>query len=201
MKILLASNNKGKINEIRDLCPDYEVLSLNDISILLGRSISITEEQNTFEENALEKCQGLYEQVKEYDPNVICIADDSGLMIDGLNGFPGVHTARWMDADDHIKNIELLNRMRENNNRECHYTTAIALVSAHLSKVYTNVLNGLLADACTGENGFGFDEIFMLESGFTLAEISTVEKYKISPRTKALELLKEELDKRKKFCF
>lgn len=190
MTILLASNNKGKIREIKELYKDYEVLSLYEMEEKLGRKLEVTEEQDTFEKNAMEKCKCLYELVKEYDENIICIADDSGISIDGINGFPGVHTARWMDADDHIKNIELLKKMEGKTNRSCHYTTAIALVSKNIEQVCSYTLDGLLTTECIGDNGFGFDEIFMLDNGLTLAEIPTEEKLKISPRTKALEMTK-----------
>ncbi len=191
MKILLASDNKGKIKEIKELYKDYEVISLKEMEEIVGRKLEVSEEQDTFEKNALEKCFCLYELIKDYDENVICIADDSGISIDGLNGFPGVHTARWMNADDHTKNIELLKRMGGNTNRSCHYTTAIAIISKKINKVCSYTLDGILTMECMGDNGFGFDEIFMLPNNLTLAQISTEEKYKISPRTKALEMTRE----------
>ncbi len=191
MKILLASDNKGKIKEIKELYKDYEVLSLKEMEEILGKKLEVFEEQDTFEKNALEKCSCLYELVKDYDENVICIADDSGIAIDGIDGFPGVHTARWMDADDHTKNIELLKKMEGNTDRGCHYTTALAIISKNINKVCSYTLDGIMTTECIGNNGFGFDEIFMLPSNLTLAQISTEEKYKISPRTKALEMTKD----------
>ena len=121
------------------------------------------------------------------------MADDSGISIDALGGFPGLHTARWMDADDHTKNLALLEKMNGiiKEKRTCHYTTAIAIADYNISNCCEYVLDGYIAEECRGENGFGFDEIFELENGKTLAEISSEEKYKISPRKNALEKIKK----------
>lgn len=189
-KIIVASSNKGKIREIKEIFTEYEVLPIKEASELFGKELIVNEEQETFKDNALEKVRGLYEQVgKDY----ICIADDSGISIDALDGFPGVHTARWMDADDHTKNIALLHKLEgvEKDKRTCHYTTVIALKSADIEETFEYTLDGIVADNYRGENGFGFDEIFELPSGLTLAEISTEEKFEISPRKKALDMIDE----------
>lgn len=188
--VILASSNQGKIREIKEVFKDYEVLSIKEARELLGKELIVNEEQDTFKDNALEKAKELFEQVGD---KYICIADDSGISIDKLNGFPGVHTARWMDADDHVKNIELL-RMLDGVKKEeriCHYTTVIAIKSSDMEKAFEYTLDGVISNECRGENGFGFDEIFELQDGLTLAEISTEEKLKISPRKKALEMIEE----------
>ncbi|MBR3144060.1 non-canonical purine NTP pyrophosphatase [Candidatus Saccharibacteria bacterium] len=189
-KIILASSNQGKIREIQAIIKDAEVLSLKDAEELLGKQIVVTEEQDTFEGNALEKVRGLYEQVGS---GYICIADDSGLSIDALDGFPGVFTARWMDADDHTKNLELIKKVDASgdNSRICHYTTVIALKSDTEEKCFESTLDGTVADHCRGDNGFGFDEIFVLPDGSTLAEIDMDTKNQLSPRRKALDELKQ----------
>lgn len=188
--VVVASNNKGKIREIKDIFKDYEVLSIIDIEEKLGKKIIVTEEQDTFKGNALEKVNCLY---KELGDDFICIADDSGISIDVLNGFPGVHTARFIDADDHTKNLELLKKVEgiSKEKRNCHYTTVIALKDKNHEKTFEAVLDGIISENTRGENGFGFDEIFELESGKTLAQITTEEKLKISPRKKALEMVNE----------
>ena len=195
-KIILASSNPGKIREIQAIIKDVEVLSLKDAEELLGKKIIVTEEQDTFKGNALEKVRGLYEQV---GPGFVCIADDSGLSIDALNGFPGVFTARWMDADDHTKNLELIKKVAESgdNSRVCHYTTVIALKSDAEERCFESTLDGTVSTECRGTNGFGFDEIFVLPDGMTLAEIDMEKKNKISPRRKALDALKDYLDNEK----
>ena len=193
MKILVASNNKGKIKEIKEIFKDFEVLSLKDIEKLLNKKLIIKENQNTFEKNALEKARNLFEQVGE---NYICIADDSGISIDALNGFPGVKTARWMDADDHIKNINLLKKLKntKKDDRVCHYTTVIALKSKNIEKTFKYTLDGIVSNETRGNNGFGFDEIFEIKNGKTLAELPTKEKLEISPRKKALNKLQNMLN-------
>lgn len=189
-KIVVASSNKGKISEIKKIFNNYEVLSIRDMEEKLGMHIIVNEDKETFKDNALEKVRDLYNQVgKDY----ICIADDSGISIDILNGFPGVHTARWMDANDHKKNIELLKMVRNvsKDKRTCHYTTVIALKDKNIEKTFEYTLDGYVSGEVRGNNGFGFDEIFELENGLTLAEISTEEKLEISPRKNALNMVND----------
>ena len=188
--IILASNNQGKIKEIKYIFKDYDVIALKEAEQLLGKELIVTEDQETFQDNALEKARTLYDQVGDA---YTCIADDSGLSIDSLDGFPGVHTARWVDADDHTKNLMLLEKLEDKDDRTCHYTTVIALKDANEERVFEYTLDGQIADNCRGDNGFGFDEIFEIENGKTLAEISTEEKTSISPRTKALEKIEKYL--------
>ena len=188
-KIILASSNPGKIKEVQVIFEDFDVISLKEAEKLLSKEIKITEDQETFSGNALEKACGLYEQVGS---DFICIADDSGLVIDCLDGFPGVHTARWLDADDHTKNLALLEKVEAEMpaDRSCHYTTAIAIKSSTIEKVFKSTLDGIVAKSCRGDNGFGFDEIFELPSGKTLAEITFTEKNQLSPRRQALDQLR-----------
>lgn len=187
-QIVVASSNKGKINEIKNIFDNYDVLTLKEMEEILGKSIEVTEDQDTFIENALEKVRCLYNAVGE---EYLCIADDSGISIDVLNGFPGVYTARWMDADDHTKNLELLKRVGDTptNERGCRYTTVIALKSKDFEEYFEYVLDGIVSNNLRGSNGFGFDEIFELPNGQTLAEITQEEKMSISPRKKALEMV------------
>lgn len=188
--VIVASNNKGKIREIKEIFKDYDVLSIKDMEEKLEKEIIVTEEQDTFKGNALEKVNCLYNELGD---EFICIADDSGISIDALNGFPGVHTARFIDADDHTKNLELLKKVEgvPKEKRSCHYTTVIALKDKSHEETFESVLDGVISENTRGENGFGFDEIFELETGNTLAQISTEEKLKISPRKKALEMVNE----------
>ena len=187
-QIVIASGNKGKLKEIGEIFNEYEIISLKEIEEKLGKELIVEEDEDTFEKNAFVKAKMLSEQIgKDY----IVIADDSGISIDGLDGFPGIHTQRWMDANDHIKNMALLEKMEGNTDRGCHYTTAIAAYGQNLSLVKSHTLSGTMTTEVRGDNGFGFDEIFELPNGKTLAEISTEEKYEVSPRRKALEELKK----------
>lgn len=192
-KILVtASNNNGKIREIKEIFNDYDILSISEMEKKLGKKIIVTENQMTFSENAREKVNCLYQEIGE---DYICIGDDSGISIDALDGFPGVHTARWMNADDHIKNLELLKRLENipKNKRQCHYTTVIAIKGKEIDKTFEYTLNGIISLNVRGNNGFGFDEIFELPNGKTLAEITMKEKLELSPRRKALDMAIEYL--------
>ena len=191
--ILVATSNKGKIKEFKEIFKDCEVLSLKESEKLLNKKIIIKEDKNTFKENAIEKAKCLYEQAGE---KYICVADDSGISIDALDGFPGIHTARWMDADDHTKNLCLLEKLKniKKEQRKCHYTTVIAKKTNKEEKTFENTLDGIVSTKVRGDNGFGFDEIFELKSKKTLAELSTDEKLKLSPRKKALDKLKKYLE-------
>ena len=149
----------------------------------------------TFSENAREKVNCLYQEIGD---DYICIGDDSGISINALDGFPGVHTARWMNADDHMKNLELLKRLENvpKNKRQCHYTTVIAIKGKEIDKIFEYTLDVIISLNVRGNNGFGFDEIFELSNGLTLSEIKMEEKVKISPRKKALMMIKMYLDEK-----
>lgn len=194
-QIVFASNNKGKINEVKAILKDYDILSISDMEKILNKKIIVTENGNTFKANALEKTISLYNQIGD---NYLCIGDDSGISIDYLNGFPGVYTARWLDKDDHFKNLELLKKLKGvlKEKRTCHYTTVIALKGKNIIKTFEYTLDGVISDSPRGENGFGFDEIFELSNGLTLSEIKLKEKVKISPRKKALMMIKMYLDEK-----
>ena len=146
----------------------------------------------TFSENAREKVNCLYQEIGD---DYTCIGDDSGISIDALDGFPGVHTARWMNADDHMKNLELLKRLENvpKNKRQCHYTTVIAIKGKEIDKIFEYTLDVIISLNVRGNNGFGFDEIFELPNGKTLAEITMKEKLELSPRRKALDMAIEYL--------
>lgn len=190
--LVVASNNNGKIKEIKEIFTDYDILSISEMEKKLGKKIIVTENQMTFSENAREKVNCLYQEIGD---DYICIGDDSGISIDALDGFPGVHTARWMNADDHMKNLELLKRLENvpKNRRQCHYTTVIAIKGKEIDKIFEYTLDGIISLNVRGNNGLGFDEIFELPNGKTLAEITMKEKLELSPRRKALDMAIEYL--------
>lgn len=190
--LVVASNNNGKIKEIKEIFTDYDILSISEMEKKLGKKIIVTENQMTFSENAREKVNCLYQEIGD---DYICIGDDSGISIDELDGFPGVHTARWMNADDHMKNLELLKRLENvpKNRRQCHYTTVIAIKGKEIDKIFEYTLDGIISLNVRGNNGFGFDEIFELPNGKILAEITMKEKLELSPRRKALDMAIEYL--------
>ena len=187
MKIIVATGNKGKLKEIKEIFSEYEIISNKEA----GFNIDIEEDAETFEENALKKAKAIAEVSGE-----ICLGDDSGIMIDYFKGWPGVRTARWMNGTDREKNFAIIEKMQRipKEQRTVHWVTAIAVVDKDGNE-YTGVhtVDGIVTLEPRGENGFGFDEIFELPNGKTLAELSDEEKNEIGARKKALEKVKKDL--------
>lgn len=186
MKILIATSNQGKVEEIKQILKEYEIISLKEIKC----EIEIEEDGKTFEENAIKKACQTYEKVK-----IPCIADDSGIEIEKLNGWPGVKTARILGEEKsgneyaRERNEYMLEKMKNivGKKRKAKHITCIAYCDENSIKVVRGEQEGYIATSPKGENGFGFDEIFELEDGRTMAEISKEEKNQISSRKKALE--------------
>jgi len=188
--MILATNNKGKIKEIKSIFKDYEIYSLKDKNI----TIDVIEDTDSFVGNAKKKAMEIYDITKEET-----IADDSGLCINCLNGFPGVETHRFLgdDATDKMRNEYLINEVNKYTDRSAKFVCDLVYYDGKDIIIGEGVLNGYIARECRGNNGFGFDEIFELENGLTLAELSTEEKNKLSARTMAIKKLRKELKKRK----
>lgn len=182
-RIIVATRNSGKILEIREIFKDYEVLSIEDIEKELSTYIVIKEDKDTFRANALEKVRCLYDSVGK---DFICMADDSGLEIDYLNGFPGVKTSRWMKGTDEERNRAIIKKMEGVSDRASHYTTCIGIKGKKFEMVFSDTLDGVIGKCSKGNQGFGFDPIFFVGNK-SLAELSMEEKLAISPRRKALE--------------
>lgn len=185
-KILIATHNDGKLAMIKELFPNYRIVSLNDLEYF----VEPEENGETFEENAIIKAKFYHQNLDE-----ICIADDSGICVPVLNNFPGVRTKRWFKGTDRERNLALINKLKDFDkiDRKVNFITAIAIALHGTIIVETEILSGYIADTPRGENGFGFDEIFELENGKTLAELSFDEKLEISTRKKALEKIKKYL--------
>lgn len=187
-EIVFASNNKGKIREVQEILSDYKILSLEE----MGIDIDVEEDKDTFEGNAIKKAV----EISKYLNGKMVIADDSGIEIEYLDGFPGVFTKRWNAGTDRDRNLEIIKKLEgvKKENRKITMVTAIAL--AENEKVITTIgkIEGYVANQPKGDNGFGFDEIFELENEKTIAEMLPEEKNKISARKRALEALKEKLN-------
>ena len=188
-EIVIASSNKGKIKEIQEILSNYKIISLKELNINLD--IEIEENEKTFLENAIKKATEISKNLN----GKLCIADDSGIEIEYLNGFPGVHTKRWMEGTDRQRNLAILDKLQgvPKDKRKITFTTAMALTNGRDLITAEGKIDGYVSENIRGENGFGFDEIFELENGKTLAELSNNEKNEISSRKKALEILKEKL--------
>ena len=193
-KIILASNNKGKIAEVKEILKDMnvEVISMKEA----GLEVDIEENGSTFEENALIKAEAIMKMTGE-----ITIADDSGLEVDYLNKEPGIYSARYMghDTSYDIKNNAIIQRLEgvKGTDRSARFVCAMAVVFPDGKNIIARgTMEGLIADKPMGENGFGYDPIMYLpEYQKTSAQLSSEEKNKISHRGKALEKLKTQLQK------
>lgn len=194
-RILFATGNQGKMKEVREILADLgvEVISMREA----GVSAEIVENGETFEENAVIKARTIMELTGE-----VTLADDSGLEIDALGGEPGVYSARYMGEDTsyHIKNNDLIRRLSQvpRQQRTARFVCSIAAAFPDGEIITTDgVIEGLIGYEEAGENGFGYDPIFVVpQLGCTTAQLSDEQKNEISHRGKALRKMKEELRKR-----
>ena len=187
--IVMASGNRGKIKEAQEILKEYKIIPMKE----LGINIDVEEDKETFIENATKKAETIAKELNDK----MCLADDSGIEIESLNGFPGVHTKRWLNGTDRERNLAILDKLQgvSKDKRKIKFITAIALSDGNETISVEANIDGYVAESPRGENGFGFDEIFELENGRTLAELSNEEKNEISARRKALEKLREKLIK------
>lgn len=188
-EIVIASGNKGKIKEAQEILKEYKIISIEEI----GVNVDVEEDQKTFEENATKKAETIAKELG----GKMCLADDSGIEIEYLDNFPGVYTKRWHNGTDRERNLALIEKLQgvPKEKRKIVFTTAIALSDGKKTICETGKIEGYVTEESRGENGFGFDEIFELENGKTLAEISSEEKNKISARKIALEKIRQKLEK------
>lgn len=184
MKLVFASNNKNKIKEIKNQLPSQiEILSLEDI----GCNVDIPETASTIEGNALLKADYIKRHYG-YD----CFADDSGLEVDALNAEPGVFSARYAgEPKDDQKNIDkLLSKLEGQTNRKANFKTVITLHYKGQTHHFTGIVNGNITTQRIGDQGFGYDPVFMPDNyDITFAQMPLEQKTTISHRAKAVEQL------------
>ena len=191
MRIVVASGNKGKIKEIKEFFKDYDVIPYTD----LVDKFEVEENGNTFKENAIIKAKAIAEKL----PNEIILADDSGISVPVLNNAPGIYSARFagVNASDKDNLNKLINELKKKNIKKtpAFYTAAIALATPYGVFTMHGFMRGNVIDEARGENGFGYDPMF-IPTGFdkTLGELESEVKKSFSHRTKALNLAKIILD-------
>lgn len=193
MKLLLATQNKNKVIELKRLLkdyPQYEVNSLSDMNI----QDDIEETGLTFEDNARLKALHIYRLT-----GIACIADDSGLEIEALNNEPGVYSARYLGENTAytIKNQVILDRMKDSTNRSARFVSVVCLVLSE-DEIYSfeGIMPGSIGFEAKGDNGFGYDPIFV-PKGYNLsyAEMELDVKNKLSHRGQALRKAVDFLEK------
>ncbi len=204
MKIVFATNNQHKLEEIRQILGDrIEVLSLKDI----GCDVDIPETGKTLEENAMQKAQYIWEHY-----HLSCFADDTGLEVEALNGAPGIYSARYasmeegrgaVSHDAEANMNRLLRELKEKDNRKARFRTVIALIlkkdicpcgcsSIKQEHLFEGIVEGEITLEKSGVEGFGYDPIFRPD-GYdkTFAELGIDIKNTISHRARATEKLAE----------
>ncbi len=184
MKLVFASNNANKIKEIQQLLPaSIEIVSLQDI----GCTEDIPETASTIEGNAILKANYVTEK---YGLN--CFADDSGLEVEALNGAPGVYSARYAGEPKNDENNmdKLILALKNEANKKANFKTVICLNINGEQLLFTGTINGTITDTKKGENGFGYDPIFIADGlTKTFAELTMQEKSTISHRGIAVKQL------------
>lgn len=188
MKLAIATNNQHKLQEIRAILGDSfeELLSLKD----LGIDVDVEETGTTLEENALIKAHAILAL-----SGIATLADDTGLMVDALNGAPGVYSARYagQEHDDAKNRALLLKNLDGAKDRSAHFATVIALCYPD-GKTLTasGRVNGEILLSERGTEGFGYDSLFFsTELGKTFAEATQAEKNSVSHRGRALRAMLE----------
>ena len=193
VKLVLATRNKNKIHEFKVLFKEYSdlditVLSLDDI----GFYGEIDESGETFEENAISKAS------VPAKLGYIGIADDSGLCVDALNGAPGIYSARFSGGDDEDNNDLLLEKLKNESNRDAKYVCAMACVFPDHKNDFTvkGECYGKILTKRVGEGGFGYDPLFYFEPfGKTFAQVDLAKKNTVSHRAVAMRSLIKKLAK------
>ena len=192
MDIIVATNNQGKVKEIKNILYPHNVMSQSEI----GVDIDVEETGETFAQNAFLKARAL-----KGHTDCAIIADDSGLMVDYLNGEPGVYSARY--AGDNPTPEQGMDKLLKNldgvpfEGRSAHFVTVIALIMPDGTEYsFEGRCDGYITNIKKGENGFGFDPIFYYPPlGKTFAELTDDEKNSVSHRSHAIAKLAQFLDK------
>lgn len=199
--LVFATGNQNKMREIREIFndPDLSIFSMKEFGI----HPDIVEDGKSFEENAMIKARAAAEAIpgkRRKEEGILVLADDSGLVIDALDGEPGIYSARYMGEDTPYekKNAQLLQRLLHvpEEKRTARFVCAIAAVLPDgRTCTRTEAVEGKIAQAPAGKNGFGYDPIFIADGyHVTTAEMKPEEKNAISHRGKALRAMKKALE-------
>lgn len=187
--IVIATNNKGKINDFKAIFKDDNVIGISE----LIADFDVEETGITFEENARLKSEAAAKAL-----NKRVIADDSGLEVFALNGEPGVYSARYagLDKSDEANIAKLLSKLGNESDRSAQFVCVISMSApGEKTKTFKGTVSGEITFKRQGEHGFGYDPIFFVpEKQKTMAELSDEEKSKISHRGNAIQLLNQYLD-------
>ena len=190
-KLLIGTNNKGKLREIKDLLPkNLEIYSTSDLKIK-----SPIENGKTFEENSLIKARYFSKRSK-----MICLSDDSGLEIDALEGAPGIYSARWGGKKGNFikamtrvfKELNLKDKSWKTKKIKARFICALTIYGPNQKTINSiGKIEGHISSSMKGKNGFGYDPIFIPKGKkITFGEMKPLQKYKIDHRFKAFKKIK-----------
>lgn len=189
--IVVASNNKHKIKEIKEILTKYNVIPMSEV----GFCQEIEENGKTFKENALIKAETIHQYLKESGKNYLVLADDSGLCVEALNGDPGVYSARYAgEHGNEQANRNKLLKQLEGKDRTAFFCCTIAIVYPNgEQQIFEGKSYGKITEEEIGENGFGYDCIFYSDDlKKTFGEASEEEKNSVSHRSRALQKIQKE---------
>lgn len=174
-KILLATSNPGKLREVKNILPEFDFVLVADAGVMLPEETGLT-----FEENAMLKSEAGYIQ-----SGIPTLAEDSGLVVDALDGRPGIYSARYAGNDE--ENLQkVLLEMKGISNRQARFACVASFTDESGTHTFRGELEGCIAQEKKGNGGFGYDPIFLFDGVRTTAEITAEEKDSISHRGKAL---------------
>lgn len=185
MKLLLATQNQGKLKEMQEILKDLPIEVITP-----SEDFDVEETGTTFEENSLLKAKAFSEK---YD-GILTLADDSGLVVDALDGRPGVYSKRY-GTDDLDRNTKLLKELEDKADRTAHFLCVMCLFGKDVNRSVEGRVTGQIGLEMKGNQGFGYDPIF-IPDGFdkTFAELSSEEKNQISHRGRAMDKVRNILE-------
>jgi XTP/dITP diphosphohydrolase len=201
MHILFASQNVGKITEVKELFKNqnYQLVALNDQQLLRDLGVKVpaglvvAETGKTLKDNALIKAQA-FNQLSQ----LTCLADDSGLLLEAFPNFPGVDSKRWFEGNDQERNQAMLKKIEGQDNRRAKFQTVLCLFAFKQEKplFFLGEVTGRIAQEPRGSAGFGYDPLF-IPDGYqkSFAELGVEIKNKISHRARAWQALVNYLEK------
>ena len=190
MELIIATGNKGKVREYKDIFEPlgFQVFSQKEMNI----DLDVEETGTTFEENALLKAKAVYDLTGK-----CVISDDSGLEVEALHGEPGIYSARYKGLEtEHERRLAVLEGLKDSENRRARFICCICLIDeAGVPHLFKGIWNGTIAEKEEGDEGFGYDPIFISEdsNGKTTASLPISFKETFSHRTKAVKALTDYL--------
>ena len=189
-KIILASNNKHKVEEFKQMLTDYEILTMEEV----GYYDDIVEDGETFLDNAIIKAKAVTKFLNEKGINATVVADDSGLCVNALGGAPGVHSARYAgDHNTEANRQKLLDELKDKQDRSAYFVTVLVEMQNDYSyNYYEGKTFGHITKEVLGNTGFAYDPLFYSdELGKTFGQASPEQKNSVSHRARAIQKLKE----------